>query len=75
MTPDGQFSKRLVIPGHTDWIRAIKSTTFTTQSEEYGFTNGDLMIASASQDKYIRIWKLSRARGVKKESADLIDSL
>ena len=51
--------------GHTDWIRSIKIATYTHTHEEgghqrdYGFQDGDLMIATASQDKYIRIWKVS----------------
>lgn len=54
------FKKILALSGHTDWIRSITIATFTdSHDEKYGFQEGDLMIATASQDKYIRIWKIS----------------
>lgn len=60
VSKNGLFEKRLSLAGHTDWIRSIKVATYTgSHDTKYNFEAGDLMIASASQDKYIRIWKLS----------------
>ncbi|KAI9209908.1 WD40-repeat-containing domain protein [Polychytrium aggregatum] len=58
-----QFSKMLTLPGHTDWVRSVDIAVYTDQHENHSlskhFNKGDLMVASASQDKYIRIWKIS----------------
>ncbi|KAI8914205.1 quinon protein alcohol dehydrogenase-like superfamily [Gorgonomyces haynaldii] len=59
-TFDEKLQMHLSLKGHTDWIRSIKTSIFTdTHDKDYGFQKGDLMIASASQDKYIRIWRLT----------------
>ncbi|KAJ3076285.1 Elongator subunit elp2 [Podochytrium sp. JEL0797] len=57
---DGQFTKTLSLHGHTDWIRDIDVVPFTSAGNANvpGFSDGDLMIATASQDKYIRLWKV-----------------
>ena len=56
----------LTLAGHKDWIRAIDFATYTKPSSsslsENGtshFNDGDLILASASQDKYIRLWKVA----------------
>lgn len=58
-----QFEKVVSLQGHTDWIRSIDIMTFTNTPENAHwssqFKDGDLVIASASQDKYIRLWKVS----------------
>ena len=55
----------LTLLGHTDWIRSIDVATYTDTENNSalisGFSKGDLIIASASQDKYIRLWKISEA--------------
>ncbi|KAJ3022623.1 Elongator subunit elp2 [Thoreauomyces humboldtii] len=58
-----QFTKALVLEGHTDWIRSVEIATFTSEDgvENKHFRDGDLMVASASQDKYIRTWRVGRA--------------
>ena len=51
--------------GHDNWVRSLAFATYTgTQQNETTATNhtlkqGDLMLASASQDRYIRLWKVS----------------
>ena len=55
------FQKKTSILGHTDWIRSIKIARYTnTHSQKRGFDDGDLMVLTSSQDKYIRIWKISK---------------
>jgi elongator complex protein 2 len=51
-----EFKRVLQLHGHVDWITSIKVVASTGG---HGFEKGDMMIASASQDRYIRVWKLS----------------
>ncbi|RKP10931.1 WD40-repeat-containing domain protein [Thamnocephalis sphaerospora] len=59
----GQFVRMLQLQGHTDWIRALQfvrlpaSPTAACKTEDQG--TGELMLASASQDRYIRLWRLT----------------
>lgn len=48
----GQFELRSTLSGHEGWIRAL---SFTRES---GKCDSDLLLASASQDKYVRLWRL-----------------
>ncbi|KAJ3230824.1 Elongator subunit elp2 [Chytriomyces hyalinus] len=68
---DSQFTKMLSLQGHTDWIRNLDVATFTESASVIpGLLDGDLMIASASQDKYVRLWKVSEGGlGAATESA------
>ncbi|KAJ3221970.1 Elongator subunit elp2 [Clydaea vesicula] len=57
-----EFVKMLSLQGHSDWIRTLSLTTFFSQNVDDSsqhFKNGDLILASGSQDKYVRIWKIS----------------
>ncbi|KAI8585118.1 quinon protein alcohol dehydrogenase-like superfamily [Geranomyces variabilis] len=62
-TQQRQFAKAVVLQGHSDWIRSVEIATYTSDVVDGNqhFREGDLMVASASQDKYIRIWKISQA--------------
>lgn len=55
-----------MLQGHSDWIRSVEIATYTTgaQTPEVHFRDGDILIASASQDKYIRIWTISDAQEI-----------
>lgn len=48
------FQRRAVLSGHEAWVRSLSFTQDTQSS-----TN-DILLASASQDKYIRLWRLRR---------------
>ncbi|KAL8694520.1 MAG: hypothetical protein Q9218_000850 [Villophora microphyllina] len=48
------LSHQATLSGHEGWIRSLAIT-----SEEVG-AHSDLLLASASQDKYIRLWRLSK---------------
>lgn len=48
------FELKATLTGHEAWIRSL---SFTAESES---TGSDLIMASASQDKYIRLWRLHR---------------
>ncbi|KAI9473864.1 MAG: WD40-repeat-containing domain protein [Benjaminiella poitrasii] len=57
-----QFEKMHVLQGHDNWVRDLSFATYTgsdIESPNNLFKEGDLMLASASQDKYIRLWKIS----------------
>ncbi|KAI9257602.1 quinon protein alcohol dehydrogenase-like superfamily [Sporodiniella umbellata] len=57
-----EFKKMHTLQGHDNWVRDLSFATFTGEQESSignSFEKGDLMLASASQDKYIRLWKIS----------------
>lgn len=47
---DSQFSRCLTLKGHEDWVRGLD---FTYDEK------GDLLLASTSQDYYIRLWRFA----------------
>jgi elongator complex protein 2 len=54
------------LPGHDNWIRSLQFATYTEGSEDatskafnHTLRRNDLILASGSQDKYIRLWKVS----------------
>ncbi|KAG7759659.1 hypothetical protein KL930_002631 [Ogataea haglerorum] len=49
LTTNGQLQHCATLPGHEDWIKAI---AVTKQGP------GQFLVASGSQDRYIRLWKL-----------------
>ncbi|KAJ2962988.1 hypothetical protein NQZ79_g1991 [Umbelopsis isabellina] len=60
------FTKSLALPGHDNWIRSLQFATYTEGSEDatskafnHTLRRNDLILASGSQDKYIRLWKVS----------------
>ncbi|CAG8650160.1 13912_t:CDS:2, partial [Dentiscutata heterogama] len=72
---DGLFIPSLTLQGHENWIRSLSFATYTelplsnntivssasdsTIQEQYKLKDGDLLLASASQDKYVRLWRVS----------------
>ncbi|BGO91728.1 hypothetical protein NBRC10512_006823 [Rhodotorula toruloides] len=65
---DIEFRKSLSLEGHTDWVRCLSFTTpiptdtpsFPSTSTAYDIAPGEILLASGSQDNYIRLWRLSR---------------
>ena len=51
----GHFSLQATLTGHDGWIRSLAFTPYLAHSTE------DVILASASQDKYIRLWRITRA--------------
>lgn len=70
-SPEGKpsFQRRAVLAGHEAWVRSL-SFTLDKQSN-----TGDILLASASQDKYIRIWRLHRGEAQKPALIDDSDPL
>lgn len=53
---DGQFRHALSLEGHEDWVRALAFTSYPSSSSS---SASDLLLASGSQDNYIRLWRVS----------------
>lgn len=64
---DSQFQLSATLTGHEGWIRALE---FTRESSD---ASGDLLLASASQDKYIRLWRFHQGSELPVASSALND--
>ncbi|KZM18505.1 Elongator subunit elp2 [Ascochyta rabiei] len=64
---DTQFQLSATLTGHEGWIRALDFTRETTNA------NSDLLLASASQDKYIRLWRFHSGNELPVASSALND--
>ncbi|PNY24970.1 Elongator complex protein 2 [Tolypocladium capitatum] len=51
-----QFNAQATLSGHEGWVRSLSLIKETKNS------NSDLLLASASQDKYVRIWRIHQGR-------------
>ncbi|KAG0206406.1 Elongator subunit elp2 [Mortierella sp. GBA30] len=73
-----QFEKVLSLQGHDNWVRSLDFATFTKDeratsntssdnnaSHHHTLQDGDLLLASGSQDKYIRLWRIAAVDGAK----------
>ncbi|KAK3392006.1 WD40-repeat-containing domain protein [Sordaria brevicollis] len=49
-----EFTPQATLPGHENWIRSLDFIREKPKSE----ADSDILLASASQDKYIRIWRV-----------------
>ncbi|GAA5984289.1 hypothetical protein JCM10908_006126 [Rhodotorula pacifica] len=73
-TPGGEtfkFQKSLSLEGHTDWVRCLSFTTPipvagtadsspASTSTAYDVAPGEVLLASGSQDNYIRLWRVTK---------------
>lgn len=55
---NAEFQLQATLTGHEGWIRSLD---FTWETKD-GDVNSDLLLASASQDKYIRLWRLHQGK-------------
>lgn len=51
-----QFRHQATLTGHEGWIRSLAIT------QEKSVAGSDLLLASASQDKYIRLWRINKTK-------------
>ncbi|KAL7421394.1 Elongator subunit elp2 [Cryptotrichosporon argae] len=49
----GHYGHALSLEGHEDWVRCLAATT----------SGDDVLLASGSQDSYVRLWRIARASG------------
>ncbi|KAK4148099.1 WD40-repeat-containing domain protein [Dichotomopilus funicola] len=61
------FTLQATLPGHENWVRSLD---FTREKLEPG---SDLLLASASQDKYIRIWRIHHGNALSALNAAGLD--
>ncbi|KAF1965941.1 RNA polymeras-like protein II Elongator subunit [Bimuria novae-zelandiae CBS 107.79] len=64
---DTRFQLSATLTGHEGWIRALDFTREKTDG------NSDLLLASASQDKYIRLWRVHQGEELPAVSSALTD--
>jgi elongator complex protein 2 len=57
------FTLQATLTGHEGWVRALAF------AQEKGDAAGDLLLASASQDKYIRLWRVHHGQELPPASA------
>ncbi|KAI7861767.1 WD40-repeat-containing domain protein [Spinellus fusiger] len=72
-----QFEKVHTLQGHDNWIRSLAFATYTgtdaeiTENTVHTLKKGNLVLASASQDKYIRLWKIAPQAKLSSDSDQL----
>ncbi len=64
----GEFTLSATLTGHEGWIRALDFTRETSDP------SSDLLLVSASQDKYIRLWRVHPGDELPAASTALSDS-
>lgn len=57
-TNEPGFTIIATLKGHEDWIRGL----------DFAVSNTDIYLASASQDRYIRLWKITQSTATDLES-------
>ncbi|WQF79767.1 Putative elongator complex protein [Colletotrichum destructivum] len=63
------FKLQATLSGHEGWIRSLDFTWENTEP------NSDLLLASASQDKYVRLWRLHLGKDLPSLAAEGSDPL
>ncbi|OHE91080.1 WD repeat domain-containing protein [Colletotrichum orchidophilum] len=63
------FKLQTTLSGHEGWIRSLE---FTWENSE---SSSDLLLASASQDKYVRLWRLHLGKELPSLAAEGSDPL
>ncbi|KAI9356210.1 quinon protein alcohol dehydrogenase-like superfamily [Zopfochytrium polystomum] len=72
------FRRSVQLIGHTDWVRSMDVVTYTATSQNQlllagSFNDGDLIVATGSQDRYIRLWKISGVEITNPQTLDGFD--
>jgi elongator complex protein 2 len=62
------FCLQATLSGHEGWIRSLDLTPEAPDSPD-----GDLLLASASQDKYVRLWRIHRGHELPAQAATASD--
>ncbi|KAL1411052.1 Elongator subunit elp2 [Vanrija albida] len=65
---DGEFWYTTSLEGHEDWIRCLSFTPYPALSG----AGTDLLLATGSQDNYIRLWRITPAAAAD-EGLDILD--
>lgn len=51
-----QFDRSITLEGHEDWVRCLAITPYPSASSS---STTDLLLASGSQDGYVRLWRIA----------------
>ncbi|KAG6356152.1 hypothetical protein INS49_015539 [Diaporthe citri] len=62
------FRLQATLSGHEGWIRSLDITPETPDGPD-----GDLLLASASQDKYVRLWRVHQGKDLPAQAATASD--
>lgn len=62
------FRLQATLSGHEGWIRSLDLTPEAPDSPD-----GDLLLASASQDKYVRLWRVHQGKDLPAQAATASD--
>lgn len=65
---DDEFHFTISLEGHEDWIRCLSLTAYPSLDG----TSTDLLLATGSQDNYIRLWRITPAVAAD-EGLDILD--
>ncbi|KAL2196241.1 WD40-repeat-containing domain protein [Corynascus similis CBS 632.67] len=65
--PEVEFTLQATLPGHENWIRSLD---FIREKLE---ERSDILLASASQDKYIRLWRIHQGTALSALNAAGLD--
>ncbi|KAL3425670.1 Elongator complex protein 2 [Phlyctema vagabunda] len=66
---ENEFKLQATLAGHEGWIRSL---SFTQESES---ADSDILLSSASQDKYIRLWRIHQGKELPAAAASADPSL
>ncbi|KAJ1896131.1 Elongator subunit elp2, partial [Kickxella alabastrina] len=76
--PTGEFVEQAVLGGHDDWVTALAFHRVTVEHRGNSaighWARGNVVLASASQDRYVRLWRISPAAAAA-EKAETGDSM
>ncbi|KAI1422164.1 WD40-repeat-containing domain protein [Xylaria sp. FL1777] len=72
---DPEFQLQATLTGHEGWIRSLDFTREKKErdDDDGGGADSDLLLASASQDKYIRLWRLHQGKELPAAAANGAD--
>ncbi|KAF3920332.1 hypothetical protein ABW20_dc0100695 [Dactylellina cionopaga] len=65
----GEFKHAAALTGHENWVRSLSFVRDEDEASDTSETGSDLLLASGSQDRYIRLWRIHRGTTLPARSA------
>lgn len=69
--PGGHFNQVCCLTGHADWVRSLAFTHLPPSQIDPDPGLGHVLLASASQDKYVRVWCIQPQATTKQPSSGI----